>query len=401
MSINKRIAFISTMMPTPTNVGGPSSLPYQLIAHRPDDVHVDIFTLNQNGISQQRINSYAEASRCKVTVVCPSLKYQLCTIKGVKWLLYRLREMPFQTLINLPKNLVENINSNYDYLWIYPHYLLGIAKQTKLPIVVTGPDSSVLHHERCLNDSYVCGMARVEGIKKAMKRNQNLETAWADMPNAQLHLVGDDDCKCFLRHNPHGHAFYLRHPSNMPKGMLPKHYDDHYTDKLSVIITGQLNIYTLSDMDIINNELCINASELSNKYKVTFVGRGWEEIAKTLQSYSYEVTIKDWVEDYFDELKCHDLQLFPISIGTGTKGKVLDALSAGIVCVGSRYAFENIHLEHGVSAYQYEDAHEVGNLLIQIDHEREHLKKIARRGYEIVCNEHNPADIAEEFFQHF
>ena len=395
-----RIAFISTMMPTPTNVGGPSSLPYQLLLYRPDGILIDIFTLNQNKVSADAVEGYAKDLNCKVKVIKTSLFYNICNTTGIRWLLYHFRKQSFRTLIKIPSSLVSHINRNYDYVWIYPHFLLGVGQQFCLPIVVTGPDSSALHYERCMHDVYTMKNIGIKALKKSLERELLLESGWASMHNCNLHLVGKEDYRYYLSWHPGGHAFYLRHPSNMPEGLNPKRYGKS-EEKLSIIVTGKLNIYTHSDMDAILSLLCEKANDFVAKYRFTFVGNGWDEIVSTMATNGYEVIQKIWVEDYFEELKHHDLQLFPISVGTGTKGKVLDALSAGIVCVGSRYAFENIHLEHGVSAYRYENAYEVGNLLIQIDHERELLPKIARRGYEIVCNDHNPANISQEFFQHF
>ena len=319
--LNKRIAFVSTMMPTPTNVGGPSSLPFQLIAHRPKGLVIDIYTFNNNGIQGQYILDYSEKMKSRIRVISASRKFWICQLKGIRWLLCRLIRKPFQTLITLPEVLIKDINNNYDAVWIYPHYLLGIANQLNLPLVVTGPDSSVLHYERCMRDRFISNSNKLDETGKLLMRAKALETAWAGMHNVQLHFVGEADCRCFLRNNPNGKAFFLRHPSNMPKFKCSTQYDNIIGGKLRVIISGNLNVYTLSDTDIICRELCKNAQSLSKKFYFTFVGKGWEDVASTLRLNAFEVTVKKWVNDYFDELAQHDLQLFPISVGPGTKGK--------------------------------------------------------------------------------
>lgn len=395
-----RIAFISTMMPTPTNVGGPSSLPYQLIAHRPEGIDVVVYTLNQNHIDGNKLTEYARQMRCSVTVVHASLRYRLCNTLGLRWIVYRFHSMPFQTLISLPADDVEKINTNHDIAWLYPHYLLGIGRQIGLPMIVTGPDSSALHYERCLYDKYALMQFGQKCIIKMRQHSLRLESSWASLPNTQLHFVGNADCQYFLSNNPQGRGFFLRHPSNMPAYLCPKTYGDQRR-RLRLLITGKLNVYTLSDMDIVVNELCLHAQPLCEEYLLTFVGNGWGDVADTLRQHGYEAACKTWVADYFEELKQHDLQLFPISVGTGTKGKVLDALCAGIVCVGSRYAFENIALQESLSAYCYDDAHQIGDILQRIYEQQEKLSAVAAAGHDMVLAQHSPTDLASEFFKHF
>ena len=400
MKKNFRIAFISTMMPTPTNLRGPSSLPYQLIAHRPDGITVDIFTMNQNGVSAEAIDGYSKRMKSQVTIVTPSFFYKICNTFGLRWLLCRYRRLPFKTLIRLSPSIVSYINDNSDYIWLYPHFLLGVARQFSRPIIVTGPDSSALYCERCLCDSFAIRSMGFQNIKRVLQREKLLELCWSSLHKSMLHFVGEDDYRYFMDCNPRGNAFYLRHPSNMPEGLTPKQYE-HTNNKLSIVITGELNIYTHSDMEIILGQLCRHSRELNEKYRFTFIGKKWNDIVTAMMKYGYQVVHKEWVEDYFRELKLHDLQLFPISVGTGTKGKVLDALCAGIVCLGSKYAFENIQLIDGVSAYKYEKAQEIGEILIKIYNERNNLASIATAGHDVVCKDHAPAVIAKDFFNHF
>ena len=400
MKNNLRIAFMSTMMPTPTNMRGPSSLPYQLIAHRPDGIVVDIYTMNQNGLSAEAIDCYSKRMKSQVTIIAPSFFYKICNTFGLRWLLYRYRRLPFKTLIRLSSSLVSYISNNYDYIWLYPHFLLGVARQFLRPVIVTGPDSSALHCERCLCDNYAMRNIGSLHLKKALQREQLLESCWSSLQNSMLHFVGEDDYRYYMTCNPRGSAFYLRHPSNMPEGLKPKQYGNT-NKKLSIVITGGLNIYTQSDIEIILIQLCMQSRLLNEKYRFTFIGKNWNDIVTVLMKHGYEVEQKEWVEDYFIELKQHDLQLFPISVGTGTKGKVLDALCAGIVCLGSKYAFENIQLIDGVSAYKYDKAQEIGEILMKIHKKRNYMADIAEAGHDVVCKDHSPVVIANEFFNHF
>lgn len=82
-------------------------------------------------------------------------------------------------------------------------------------------------------------------------------------------------------------------------------------------------------------------------------------LQEKLVANGYEVECKSWVEVYAGEVIKHDIQLFPISVGSGTKGKVLDALSMGLLCIGSEIAMENIYVKHGHSCYLYHNVSDV------------------------------------------
>ena len=398
MNRSTKIAFVSTMMPTPTNVGGPSALPYQLIAHHPEGVDVDLFVFNNNKIPTNDVVKYSCDLHSRVEIVKAASCYRLCNLPVLRWLLYRIKDLPFQTLISLPNKLISRINQNYDFVWLYPHYLLGIAKQMRIPMVITGPDSSALYYERCLKDPWAMRNIGNANISKMLKKQKYLESALSSLPYCRLHFVGEEDLHYYLCRHSHGDAFYLRHPSNMPENLNPKNYSK-IGNKIKVVLTGKLDIYTNSDTSVILEELCNHASDLKDKYTFTFIGKGWQDVILHLKKTGYEVSSKSWVEDYFDELKRHDVQLFPISVGTGTKGKVLDALSAGIVCVGSYYAFENIRIEDGISGYKYSNARDIVNILLSIYESSSQLPDVARKGYQLVCEDHNPTVISRAFFE--
>ena len=83
-------------------------------------------------------------------------------------------------------------------------------------------------------------------------------------------------------------------------------------------------------------------TELKKNYTITFLGKGWERHVKDLRSSGYEVNHIKFAPNYIEEINKHDIQITPISIGTGTKGKVLDAVANGLLVIGSWYALENI-----------------------------------------------------------
>jgi hypothetical protein len=100
-------------------------------------------------------------------------------------------------------------------------------------------------------------------------------------------------------------------------------------------------------------ELCKH-QELAASYSMTFLGKGWDFAVTQLRNVGYDSQRLGFVDVYLDEIIKYDIQLTPISVGTGTKGKVLDALANGLMVIGTPYAMENIAVENGKSCIIYE-----------------------------------------------
>ena len=108
-----------------------------------------------------------------------------------------------------------------------------------------------------------------------------------------------------------------------------------------------------------------------------------------------------FAEDYAEELCRHDVQITPISIGTGTKGKVLDAITNGLLVIGTPFALENIAVRHGQECLQYERASEVPSMLRDIAGNRSRYEAMAEAGREAVLREHNRARASQALFGMF
>ena len=85
-------------------------------------------------------------------------------------------------------------------------------------------------------------------------------------------------------------------------------------------------------------------------------------------------------------------------MGTGTKGKVLDANANRILESGTTGALENIVVENGTSCSIYQGANELIGRLEGIANQAERYEKMARSGMERVRQYHNASDIAEKLF---
>ena len=97
----------------------------------------------------------------------------------------------------------------------------------------------------------------------------------------------------------------------------------------------------------------------------------------------------------------YDIQMTPISVGTGTKGKVLDALANGLLVIGTRYALENIQVENGVSCIEYRNVNELLDILYDIPYHISRYEEIAINGRKAVLSHHDSFKCSHRLFQIF
>ena len=141
-----------------------------------------------------------------------------------------------------------------------------------------------------------------------------------------------------------------------------------------------------------------NRDMLQGQFVISFLGRGWEQHVRTLKEAGWTVNHVTFAPDYIEEVCKHDIQITPISIGTGTKGKVLDALANGLMVIGSWYAMENIAVENGVSCVVYDSPADMQRILSDVAANREKYEEMARRGREAVLKEHCRNSISTQVF---
>ena len=120
---------------------------------------------------------------------------------------------------------------------------------------------------------------------------------------------------------------------------------------------------------------------------------------EVLRNLGFEVEHIKFAPDYIDEIIKHDIQVTPITVGTGTKGKVLDALANGLLVLGTPYAMENIAVEHGTSCVVWETPEQLVETLMDIPTRVEHYEQMAQVGRKAVLEQHDPVRIAKQLFE--
>lgn len=393
-----KVIYISNMAPASDNIGGTSALPYHLMVHRSDDVEVEVFTFNTNGLTAEKIAAVEKELRLKINVLPMNrLAAWLLGLKGVMSLLVRmLLPYPPHYYLRLDRATVAHIKAmRPDGVWIYGEELTGISRQlSEIPQVHTGPDCEVLYYERLLLQPWV---GRIKRLRCHVMMRKFRRLAASAPTCARYHLVGAADCETLRQVNPQVDACFLRHP----------HYNYNAERKIKfaeprirLVLAGRNDHYMHAGAAELINELVAN-SDLAKHFEFTFLGKGWETMHEQLLGAGWQSRIIAFAPDYAVELCRHDVQLTPISVGSGTKGKVLDAITNGLLVIGTQYALENIAVRHSEECLQYERASEVPDMLRDIADNRPRYEAMAEAGRTAVLREHDRASASQALFGMF
>lgn len=387
------------MMPAAENIRGTSALPYHLLAGRDKSIEVILYSYNLNRLSIEQIDSIAK-----------ELNIKICLLPVPWWYNFFLRFLlPFRILLKYPignyislsfSQLDTIINDNPDAIWIYGEELSRVSHQLKdFRRVHTLPDCESLYYYRMLGKRFaIRNKIRFWRSAFMYPKYLNMEKQFDTSSNIHYHLVGEADVDFLKEICPGIQAHFLRHPHYQVA--KPAKVISFSSPKIKILFAGQYNLYMQQDADMLIDCLIKSKdlSELKEHYVYTFLGKGWEHHVESLNNAGYEVHHIKFVPDYIEEICKHDIQITPICIGTGTKGKVLDAIANGLLVIGSWYALENIAVEHNVSCMQYNDVSDIIRMLKDIYTSSSHYEEIAESGRQTLLNLHNNFSIAKQLF---
>ena len=393
---------ISVMMPAVENIRGTSALPYHLLAGRDKSVEIILYSYNLNGLSKEQVDSVAR-----------ELNIEIHLLPVPWWYNFFLRFLsPFRILLNYPignyislssSQLDTIISDNPDAIWIYGEELSRVSRQLKdFKRVHTLPDCESLYYYRMLGRRFaIRNKIRFWRSAFMYPKYLNMEKQFDTSSNIHYHLVGEADVDFLKEICPGIQAHFLRHPHYQVA--KPAKVISFSSPKIKVLFAGQYNLYMQQDADMLIDCLMKSKdlSELKEHYVYTFLGKGWDNHVERLNNAGYETYHIKFAPDYIEEICKHDIQVTPICIGTGTKGKVLDAIANGLLVIGSWYALENIAVEHNISCLQYNDVSDIIGMLKDIYTSSSHYEEIAENGRQTILNLHNNFSIAKQLFSLF
>lgn len=403
-----RLLFISLITPYRENVRGTSALAYHLLKgllfsplSSESKVEIIIYSFNANRLSERQIQEVETELGANIRILSLPRWYRLMFKFHLLFLRVFLK-YPFVNYIKLPKKVVAEIKEQKpDLIWVNSEELSRITKQFPgIRRMQLGPDVESLYYYRMMGRRFVMNNA-VDYWKCAMmyRKYARLERHFCNDDNFTYYAVGEADIEHLHQLNPNVNCKFLRHPHYDVKDRCEVNF---HQPMIKLLIAGRYDLYMrqIADemIDCLKSALSGGKISLRENYEITFLGKGWEQHVESMRQAGYDVKHIIFAPNYIDEICKHDIQLTPICIGTGTKGKVLDALANGLLVVGTPYALENIAVEHTKSCIEWSNADEVPGILLDIAMNREKYEQIAEAGRGVVLKDHNPVKIAAKLF---
>ncbi len=392
------IVLLSILTPASENIRGTSALPYHLMAQRDKSVKITIFSYNFNDLSQQKIKEVSNELDVSIILLKkPKWIQWVLSSRITSWLRVFLK-YPIHNYLKLQKpqyNLVKELQP--DSIWIYGEEMSRISKQfINYRRVHTLPDSESLYYYRLIRHSYVVSNKHwYRRLLMMMTKFVNMERDFDTSDCIKYHVVGQEDAVMLSSINPKINVRFIRHPHYHISSQIMNKFKG---DKIKVLVAGQKNIYMKYGICAVLNCFLRN-HKFIDCYEITFLGKWWQNDIKALRDYGYDVKHIEFADDYIEEISNYDIQITPINIGTGTKGKVLDALANGLLVIGTKYAFENIAVKHGESCLEYNTTDEIEQILSDILTNRDVYERIAYEGRKCVLENHNPQIVSRELFK--
>ena len=395
----------------------------------------EIYTFNNNGLSDEKIAEVEEELKCTIKKV-PLPKWFTFVFRFHLLFIRLFLKYPIHHYVKLPQRFVDEIKSkNPDLIWVYGAEWSRVINQFGgFKRIHTLPDSEALYYYRMLGQRFVthdwkqfwrCAFMYPKFL--ALERNYSTD------PTITYHLVGEEDANFLRKMNPGINARFVRHPHyEISKEISYENQNENekkgrrfHQPKIKVLIAGQYNYYMKEEADLLVEQFCndndnvngnfsaaekeqnVNQNKVSvpvpvnvlkEHFVFTFLGKGWEKHVESMKQAGYEVNHITFAPDYIEEIVKHDIQITPIAIGTGTKGKVLDALANGLLVIGTPYAMENIAVENGVSCIVYKKPEEVIKILLDIPKNIQKYEEMATEGCRQVLKEHDRKLIAQQLF---
>lgn len=401
----KRITLISLTTPTFNNVRAASALPYHLVlgVKGNGDCEVEAWSFNLNNIDAEGIRESERQLGAHIHVL-PVPRWYRWMFKLRLVFLRALLRYPLLSYFKLEDDTIKQVEAfNPDIVWIYGEELAGLAVCFKgKKRIVTMPDCETMYYHRALTMNFLTerlGQVLRYGIaywqyRNMDRRNFLLASDGSGNNDVTYHFVGEADAEFYRGINPSADAVFLRHPHYAWRDRQIK----FHAPKIRLLFAGRYDFYCQHGSDALLSAMLAATEDLKDKYEVTFLGKGWDNWCSRLSSAGWTTHVVAFAPDYIEELQRHDIQINAIDLGTGTKGKVLDAISNGLLAFGSPYALENIDVESGESCMEYHSVDEAIDVMRAIPDDIGKYERMAERGRRQVLREHSRKKIAADLF---
>lgn len=393
-----RICLITLSTPTYNNVRAASALPYHLImgAKEQGNIDFEVYSYNINEIDAAGIAETERALGVKIHLLQQPW-WMIWIFRLHLGILRVLLKYPYLLYLRVPEETIKKIkSSNPDIIWIYGEEIAGIAKKFEgIKRIVTMPDCESMFYYRMLRQRWATKhLSQILRYAFAYWQYRSMERRNCHA-NVIYHFVGEADAEFFKNINPSSKAIFLRHPLYAFNESKKIAFSE---PKIKLLFAGRYDFYCEHGSNELLDAMLGRKQDLINNFEITFLGKGWETWNERLKTAGFVSSHIKFAPDYIEELQKHDIQINAIDVGTGTKGKVLDAISNGLLAFGTEYTLENIAVRNGESCVQYSTVEEAMDKLMDICAYRNKYEQMAESGRRLVMQEHDRSKNANLLF---
>lgn len=407
--------FLSGCTPAKFNYGEPNAYPFYLIREIAASHETAVLYFNAN----KKINiQEAEAVLREVGVISVNQVRPNRFVSTLLSLFYLPRAAFLKLFIrlNLPtppitvplqlsvinkypeSRFVQHVKQfNPDLVIVFPmqmYFAIKKLNSLRIPVSLLVTDSLALHFGRQLDVIHRIGESR-HRINQMMIQAKNLERAYMKIP-ARYFFVGKMDRESFgINSGQDTNCYFIPHHLYSYSGK-EKNWSNSKEAINVVFAGGGHTVYTGDEADIIAAQIAKDERLPRHAVQFFFLGTGYDKAVNALNTAGFTVNHQEWVENYDDFMSGMHVQIFPIIMGTGTKAKVLAAMSSGLLCIGTWYSFENIQANHPEHFLQYDDPHQIPGLLLALINNRETHHQIAISGKLRVLEMHQTSKVVRQ-----
>lgn len=391
-----KIALVSFYAPTYYNHNAPSALPYYIIRDAGADVEVRVWTFNHNQVPAAKLAEVSSELGVEITDMGISDRLRKADSVAGRFRQIFARYPARCSFTSLNERFRRQIDDyDPDLVWIYLEEISHIANDfPDKPVIVTTPDCISMFYDRAVREG---GLVTRIGRWLRGRQYRRMERKFPHGDNRHYHLVGQNDMESLLRINPRLKATFIRHP-HYDSSAKPITDPDLSGERLKIVVPASVTLFTSKAVSVMV-EMFENNRQLAVRYDITLLGKGWRgEFIDKLARAGYTVDNPEYVLDFGEELARHDIAIVPVSIGSGAKGKSLDALINGLLTIGTPVAMENIAVADGRSALVYRNGDELAAILRDIPLNPSHYEAIARAGRTAIAERHCGKKTSERFY---
>ena len=249
-----KVSVITAFTPTSENRGGISALIYSLIANRPSNVYIKVYSYNMNKILPNEIEQISRILNIEIVIITIPKWYLILSSKSViAASLSLLLKKQLHTYIKPSNSVIKEINQNdCDFVWVYPYFFYNYAKfLPNKKFIVTGCDCiSSVGCTRFSDIFYIQSFKRSLRLFFLHRNSINVEEDFKQK-NIFMHYVGMKDCLFYKRLHHANNAFFLLHPHYELKNKIIKFSEN----KLKVLFAGRYDHYMECDTNEIVDSL--------------------------------------------------------------------------------------------------------------------------------------------------